>query len=126
MKKLLSYVMVGALALIAPPVSAQSIDNIGGICCPFSDARLKADIAPIDNSMGRILALKGVHYKWKDGSGEEVGLLAEDVREQFPELVHERDGYLTVDYQKLVAPMIETIRNLNERVKMLEAQARAR
>ena len=79
-----------------------------------SDMRLKRDIAKIPNALERLTQLNGYHFNWKkDGRGD-LGLMAQEVRQVFPELVHDSavGGHLGVEYGNLVAPMIEAIKEL--------------
>lgn len=92
-----------------------------------SDSRLKSDVKPISNALDKILSLKGVEFEWNDRQdtyqGEDIGIIAQDVLEVFPSLVGEQsNGFLGVKYEKLVAPMIESIRELSEEVRKLKAE----
>ena len=60
--------------------------------------------------------LKGVCYTWKDGhGGKEIGVIAQDIQAQFPELVStNKDNFLTVDYPKLTAVLIEGIKEMKK------------
>lgn len=89
-----------------------------------SDRRLKKDIVPIANASHKLEKLTGVTYRWKE-EGEDLdvhlGLIAQDVQRVFPEAVHEdEDGYLTVNYPVLVAPLVESNRELNKRLSEVE------
>ena len=53
----------------------------------------------------------------------DVGVVAQQVQEVLPEAVKERDdGYLAVDYYKIVPMLIESIKELKDRVETLEGQ----
>lgn len=81
-----------------------------------SDERLKTDIKLLENSLDKINKLKGVCYTWKDGhGGKEIGVIAQDIQAQFPELVStNKDNFLTVDYPKLTAVLIEGIKEMKK------------
>lgn len=81
-----------------------------------SDERLKTDIKLLENSLDKINKLKGVCYAWKDGhGGKEIGVIAQDIQAQFPELVSiNKDNFLTVDYPKLTAVLIEGIKEMKK------------
>ena len=84
-----------------------------------SDERLKTDIRPIENALERISKLKGVYYHWKDDKKEkhEIGVIAQDVQQQFPELVNtDKNGILSVDYIKLTAILIECVKDLKQQI----------
>jgi len=56
----------------------------------ISDAREKTNIAPINGSLNKILALKPSSFDWiKDGSHVNAGFIAQDVQTVFPEFVVE-------------------------------------
>ena len=53
--------------------------------------------------------------------GTDVGIIAQEVEEVFPDLVETREnGYKAVKYDKLVAVLIEAVKELNEKVNVLE------
>lgn len=83
-----------------------------------SDVRLKKDIKTLDGSLGKVLKLRGVSYKLKEDKeklGKQVGLIAQEVEKEFPEVVHGRNipnKMREVNYSALVAPLIEAIKEL--------------
>nr|WP_180206447.1 tail fiber domain-containing protein [Pseudomonas sp. SbOxS1]NYU06687.1 tail fiber domain-containing protein [Pseudomonas sp. SbOxS1] len=94
--------------------------GIGGDCCPFSDERLKQNVQRLENPTENLLKLRGVTFNWKQNDQADVGLIAQDVQKVYPQLVRTEGDHLQVDYQKLVAPLIESVRELNARVQTLE------
>ncbi len=94
----------------------------------LSDSRLKKDISPISSSLSKITQLNGVSFRWKKDEKQDVGLLAQDVAQVFPELIgiDSRDStklsYLGVNYIGLIAPMIEAIKELNAEVESLKSE----
>ena len=110
-----------ALTLIlAVGLSGSASADLGSKCCTFSDARLKTDVKELLNSTDTLLKIHGVRMKWKESGRDDIGVIAQDVQKIYPELVHEKDGLLTVDYEKLVAPLIESVRELDRRRTALE------
>jgi hypothetical protein len=104
-----------------------TINATGDITAFFtSDKRLKNNIIKIDNSNNIINSLNGYTYDWdeKSGkSGEGVGVIAQEVKELIPSAVRENeDGYLSVDYLKLIPYLIEEVKSLNNRIKTLEGK----
>ncbi|MEK7354907.1 MAG: tail fiber domain-containing protein, partial [Bdellovibrionota bacterium] len=51
-----------------------------------SDRRLKTDIRDIDG-LETVLAMRGVHFKWKKNGENEFGLIAQEIEEVAPDLV---------------------------------------
>ena len=95
-----------------------------------SDARLKEDIQPIDSALNKIAMITGVSYNWIDknkrGNRRQVGVTAQDVEKVFPELVtiSEMDeGVKMVNYSGLIAPLIESVKQLKEENETLKIQA---
>ena len=89
-----------------------------------SDARLKDDIKPIEDPLAKVLSLSGNTYTWNEKSnkeGEDVGVIAQEVQEVLPEAVTVRgDGYLAVDYHKIIPLLVEAVKELTEKVQTLE------
>ena len=89
-----------------------------------SDARLKDDITPIEDPLNKVQSLSGNTYTWNEKSnkeGEDVGVIAQEVQEVLPEAVTVRgDGYLAVDYHKIIPLLVEAVKELTEKVATLE------
>lgn len=87
--------------------------------CTTSDERLK-NIGPrIDDALDRLLKINGFYFTYKDpdkyGHGQQIGVGAQTVEKVFPELVStDSDGIKSVAYDKLVAPIIEALRDLKK------------
>ena len=92
----------------------------------FSDIRLKENIKPTNYGLNELLKLNPVEFKWKEKDGKEIGLIAQEVEEIVPEIIKENKRinddtlYKQVDYEKLVPVLINSIKELNERIKKLE------
>lgn len=85
--------------------------------CTVSDANLKNIDGPITGALDKLLRINGVYFHFKDpaayGSGQKLGVTAQNVAEVFPELVSvDSNGTLNADYAKLTAPIIEAMREL--------------
>jgi hypothetical protein len=94
-----------------------------------SDERLKDRIQPIESALQKVLSLRGVEYDWNDKQDiYEVGshdysVIAQDVETIFPELVREQaNGFKGVKIEKLIAPMIEAMREMSEELRKLKTQ----
>jgi|GEM_PF-741592 len=102
--------------------------QIAGTLSQSSDARLKEEIEPFEGVLDRVLQLQPVTYRFKEGTNrsreKQIGLLAQEVAELFPELVKtEGDGYLTLSYTQLTAVLLQALREQQERY---EAELAAR
>ncbi len=120
MRKICKAMVVAGVMVAASQANA----DVGQKCCPFSDQSLKTSVESLNGSTEQVLKLQGAKFTWKKDGREDIGLIAQNVQEVYPQLVHEKEGLLTVDYEKLVAPLIESVRELNARIEVLEkAQA---
>jgi Chaperone of endosialidase len=109
----------------------------------YSDQRLKDIKGPIPDALGKLITLEGViytqnataeKYGYMDYS-EQVGVIAQQVQKVLPQIVKpapfDMDGnnssvsgenYLTVQYEKLIPLLIESIKQLNAKVNTLETE----
>jgi hypothetical protein len=89
-----------------------------------SDERLKDNVTPIDDPLAKVLTISGNTFDWNEKSnksGHDVGLIAQEIEQVLPEAVTTRDnGYLAVDYHKVVPLLVEAIKELSAKVESLE------
>lgn len=89
----------------------------------MSDVRLKTNIEPVNNALNRLLAIQGVTFNWANGGKADMGVIAQNVANVFPQIVHvNSSGLASVEYDSLVAPIIEAIRELKVRNDGLAAE----
>ena len=87
-----------------------------------SDKRLKENIEPYKSS-SNILSLPVYKYDFIDGPKEQIGCLAQDLKEICPELVRDRgDGFLAINENKLVYLLLEEIKRLDKEIKNLKKE----
>ncbi len=90
-----------------------------------SDERYKKNYMPIasddKSAVEKILELNGLYFDWRHDEfedkkfqeGRDMGVIAQDVEKVFPEAVRvNKDGFMSVAYAKLVAPLIEAVKEL--------------
>ena len=83
-----------------------------------SDERLKKNIKPIEGALDKVTKLVGVEFDWVNTDKKSIGVIAQQVEEVVPELVHTNSkGYKSVSYGNLVALLIEAIKELSENSK---------
>jgi len=86
-----------------------------------SDRRLKSNIRSVSDRASDLLQLGGYSYNRSSSEAYEIGLIAQEVEEYFPELVIENDeGYKTVNYDGLIPVLIEALKAEKEKHKELE------
>jgi hypothetical protein len=100
-----------------------------------SDSRLKENIKPIENALAKVKLINGVTYDWTEDfieshGGEDgyfirkhdVGVIAQEVEAVMPEIVVDRDdGYKAVKYERMVALLIEAVKELSAEIEVLKA-----
>lgn len=94
-----------------------------------SDERLKEEVEDLEDPLDAVSRLRPVTFFWKDTKksemGRQIGLIAQNVRDVFPEVVHElEDGSLTVGYGPLVAPLVGSVQQLAAKDVDLETRNR--
>ena len=92
-----------------------------------SDENLKKDITTVTDAVAKAEALKGVTFTWKKDDQKSAGVIAQDVEKVLPEAVRtvsDFDGneYKAVNYGALTSILIEAVKDLSARVKVLEAK----
>jgi hypothetical protein len=95
-----------------------------------SDGTMKTNVNPLDQGLTATLALNPISFNWIDsirfGSQKEIGFIAQEVRDIIPEVVGENsDGTLTIDYPKLTAVLVKSVKDLKDTVDQLEARIQA-
>ena len=93
-----------------------------------SDMNLKENITDMKYGLSDVMKLRGVEYDWKrEDMGHDVGVLAQEVEAVIPELVKEHEGlhgrgkFKSVDYNKLVPVLIESIKELKKEIDDLKS-----
>ena len=82
-----------------------------------SDRKLKTNIRPTDvSAVDLINRLDLMQYDWKsDGGHEQIGLIAQELREVLPELTTEYDDALRIKYIDFIPYLLKAIQELSER-----------
>jgi hypothetical protein len=90
-----------------------------------SDRRLKENIKKAPG-LEAVLRLNGKTFNWIDTGRPDVGLIAQEVEEVFPELIdtNQVTGYKAVKYGNLVGPLIESTKDLYNMCRADERQLR--
>jgi hypothetical protein len=114
---------------VDPGSTGDSIRVSGDVVAYYSsDKRLKNNIKPIDKALDKVNSISGVTFEWNEKSHKQtgkkdIGVIAQEVEEILPEVVETRtNGYKAVDYQKLTALLIESVKELTKEVQDLKSQ----
>ncbi|HEV7276532.1 MAG TPA: tail fiber domain-containing protein [Devosiaceae bacterium] len=82
-----------------------------------SDRRLKSNIQTYRGGLDAVLAMRGVTFNWKESGKPASGVLAQELQSVMPSAVSasendKGEGVLAVDYDQIVAPLIEAVKEL--------------
>lgn len=104
----------------------------------LSDVNAKTDIKDLPDSKSKLLVLRPVSYKLKpkfkgnekadakiaeQAAKDQLGLIAQEVQEVFPEIVSEReDGTLGIRYTELIPVLIKAVQEQQAEINDLKAR----
>ncbi len=118
------YIHDGSLGLKLTASNSQSWSTP-------SDARIKKNVETIDNSLQRVLQMRGVYYNYTsdaENSPRKVGVIAQETLAALPELVDvpkNEEDYLTVRYSEIACVLINAVKELKAENDALAARVAA-
>lgn len=120
------YVNNGKVGILTSNPS-YTLDVVGTIraasIITSSDARLKTNIKVIDNALAWLLGVNGYSYTLKSDGLSQYWVLAQEIEQFFPYLVStDNNWYKAVNYNGLIAPIIQAIHELDSKVQSIEAK----
>ena len=106
-----------------------------------SDIRLKKNISTLGSALATVLQLRGVSYNWKtqaeldkeqipaksaldpnNPAKPEIGFIAQEIEKVLPGVViTDKDGFKSVEYSKLVALLVEALKEQQATIDQLKA-----
>lgn len=119
----------------APSGTTGEIRAINNITAYYSsDESLKENVKNIENALDKLMLINGVEFDWTEDyinrhGGEDnyfvrrhdVGVIAQEIEKVLPEVVATRgDGTKAVKYDRIVALLIEAIKELKTEVDSLK------
>lgn len=121
---------IGQAVATTDIVQFAEVRSTGDVIAYYtSDERLKDNFKPLVGALDKVEKMGGYEFDWNDKqdtyeAGEHsIGVKAQEVQAEYPELVKEReDGYLAVDYVKLTAVLLESVKELSAKVTELESK----
>ena len=105
-----------------------AVDGKGATCSAFnavSDIKLKENIELIDDPVAKLQGLNGYSYNFKATGKAAYGVIAQEVEEVLPHAVTESKEVKTVDYNAIVALLVETVKKQEQRIAELEKKVGA-
>ena len=135
-------VQFGALGINTANGAQGTIRATGDITAFFSDERLKENLGRIDNALAKVKQIEGFRYRANDLAASfgydqdkvHVGLSAQRVRDILPEVIDlapfdslygedkqpysiSGENYLTMHYDRVVALLVEAIKELDQKLE---------
>ena len=128
----------GSALAYNPLLTLENTGNMtltGNLTCTetnvVSDIRIKENIYKLENVLPKINKLRGIYYNLKADTNKHkyIGFIAQEVEEDFPELVNFNDnlGIKTVNYAQFTSVLLEgmnemtcIINNLSNKIEKLE------
>jgi len=84
-----------------------------------SDLMLKTNVTPLASTLDKVLQLDGYRYNWKDSENHatQIGLIAQEVEQQFPELVTQNETFKSVNYLGMIAVLIHAMKEQQQEIE---------
>lgn len=110
--------------------ASERLTVAGNICATgfigsCSDIRYKTNILPVSHALSSLLAIHGIYYNWKQEykdkgftDARQIGFSAQEVEQQFPEMVMtDKAGYKAVDYSRMAPVIVEAIKEQQQQIQ---------
>jgi Chaperone of endosialidase len=107
-------------------LSSGTMQSTAGVISVISDMRMKTEKAKFTKGVEAVKNIEPITYEWNEESGlptglEITGFSAQNIRDNIPEAVSEdKDGYLGLNDRAILATLVNSIKELNARIEVLE------
>jgi hypothetical protein len=109
-----------AITALTLDMSAAGAATFNNDVTAFSDERLKTEIKTIENGLEKVLQMRGVTFK-RDGVNG-TGVIAQEIQKILPQVVHDKQEYLSVAYGNMVGVLIEAVKDLQGQIDKLKGK----
>ena len=85
-----------------------------------SDSRLKENVVTVDSALDKVMKMRGVYFNKLDDPIRRIGVIAQEVEQVLPEVVHTDDTpdqMKAVSYANIVGLLIEAVKELAQKPK---------
>jgi hypothetical protein len=128
---------LNGVAVYNANTTANAFTTPGDFTAGYSDMRLKTHLGTIPDALDKVCSLEGFYYERNDvaqslgyrGGERRVGLSAQDVQAVLPEVVKDAPinidngtDYLTIDYERVVPLLVESIKDLRAEIAALRSE----
>jgi hypothetical protein len=100
--------------------------TLGGIWTNASDRNKKHDIKNIEYGLKEVMKLRPVTYKLNESNHQDIGFIAQEVKQVLPEIVYGKEGQMTMSYGQITSVLTKAIQEqqqmINQLKQMIESQ----
>jgi hypothetical protein len=112
---------VAGILEVTGGVTFKSDLSVTGNVISSSDKKLKNNITKLEDCLEKIKSVNGYRYNRIDLDGEaQIGLIAQEVEINFPELVFEKNNLKSINYSSFIAVLLQCIKELKNKIEILE------
>lgn len=88
-----------------------------------SDERLKNTVTPLDpkECIENVKKMNPVSFIWNGTEDKDIGFIAQQIKEIYPELVNESKGFLNVKYSNIVSILVSCIQHQQKEIEELKS-----
>lgn len=90
-----------------------NLTSDGTLTTSSSDLRLKKDLVTLSDTevLSKVLQLQTYRFKWKENSSTDLGMVAQEVAQIFPEITftNKTDGYMGINYSRLPTLLVSAM-----------------
>ena len=116
---------------IGTSVANCKLDVVGNVCVTgvvtatdfnsLSDLKLKENVEIIESPVDTVMKIEGVDFTWKETGKQSMGVIAQQLEENLPQLVSGED-IKTVNYNGLVGLLIEVVKDQQKQIDELRSR----
>jgi hypothetical protein len=126
------YLKNGSALTLQGELNGGSLTVTGNITAygTPSDRKLKENIRPLNDSLHKVMQLRGVSFDWREGTKEaemvkmkeDIGFIAQEVQAVSPELarVDEQSGIMAVRDRGIIALLVEAVKEQQKQIDELK------
>ena len=112
----LEGLITGSSLEIGGTITATSIVETSAL-------RFKTNIQPLESQLDNIYKLNPVSFDWKQDNKSDIGFIAEEVSEVYPNLVHYEDDQIKgINYSKLTAVLVKALQDQQKQIDKLKQE----
>ena len=113
----------GPINFVTENMSINGNLNVTGNIYSYSDKSIKDNIIKLENCLNKLINITGYSFTRKDlenMSTIHIGLLAQEVEKMFPEIVNNSNSIKSINYNSMIAVIIESIKELKTEITQLK------